>query len=81
MGRRPRHPARRGGGVERPVEVPPAWEDGAGVAAARGDDDVGSLDHLGGEDLRGGVADVDAYLGHRRDGGGVHLTGSRATRL
>ena len=52
------------GSVELPVLVALAREDRAGVAAAHGDDDVGGLDGVGGEDLRALGGDVDAVLGH-----------------
>lgn len=49
-----------GGIGELPVEVALAREDGTGVAAAHGDDDVGCLDGFRGERLGGFGADVDA---------------------
>ena len=67
-----------GGVVEFPVLVAFAGEEGAGVAAAHGDDDVGGLDGFGGEDLRGVGGDVDADFGHGLDGDGVDLVGGFA---
>ena len=52
------------GSVSCPVEVALAGEDRAGVAAAHGDDDVGGLDGVGGEQLGTLGGDVDADLGH-----------------
>ena len=57
--------------VQLPVQVPLAGEDRAGVAAAHGDADVRLLDRVHGEDLRRFGRDVDAHLGHDRDGGGI----------
>src|SRR4051794_35130515 len=57
--------------VELPVEVGLAGEVRAGVAAAHGDDVVGSLGCLRCEDLRFLVGDVDPQLGHRGYRGGV----------
>ena len=48
-------------------------EDGVGVPAAHGDDDIGSLHDLVGPGFGEFAGDVDANLGHRRDGGGVDL--------
>src|SRR5690606_32324297 len=50
-------------------------EDRACVAAAHGDDDVGGLDGVGGEDLGLLGADVDAVFEHGVDGDGVDLVG------
>ena len=55
-----------------------AGVDGAGVAAAHGDDVVGGLD--GGIAKAGGgfAGDIDADLGHDGDGGGVEGCGGFA---
>jgi hypothetical protein len=58
-----------------PVFVAAAGEDGAGVAAAHGDDDVGGADDLVGPRLGVLAGDVDAALGHRRDGRRVDPAG------
>jgi len=55
------------GVVELPVEVSLAGEEGAGVAAAHGDDDVTGLDRLGGEDLGFLVGEINSFLAHRFD--------------
>ena len=60
-----------GGVVELPVLVALAGEERAGVAAAHGDDDVGGPDDLVGPGLGVLAGDVDADLGHGRDGGRV----------
>lgn len=64
------YPGRRGGlrvpsRGSRPRETP------GSVAAAHGDDHVGALDGVGGEDLRSLVGDVDSDLGHGLHGHGV----------
>ncbi len=55
-------------------------EEGVGVAAAHGDDDVGGLDRVSGEHFGCAVGDVDADLGHCFDGGGVDLVTGQAFR-
>jgi hypothetical protein len=68
-----------GGSSSWPVEVPLAGEDGSGVTAPHGDDDVGHLDRLHPESLRGLGGDVDADLLHRLHDGRVDdIRGSRA---
>src|SRR4030095_6078768 len=62
-----------GGGVEDPVEVALAGEDGAGVAAAHGDDDVGGADDLVGPGFGEFSGDVDAAFTHGGDGRRVDL--------
>src|SRR5690606_972421 len=61
--------------VQHPVLVPLAGEEGADVPAPHGDDGVGGLDCLGGEDLRLLGGDVDADLGHGLDRHRVDLVG------
>src|SRR5699024_6957026 len=56
-----------------PVLVPLAGVVGAGVAASHGDDHVGGLDELGGEDLRLLVGDLDAVPGELPQPPGCHL--------
>jgi hypothetical protein len=56
---------------EYPVFVAFAGVKRAGVAAAHGDDDVGGLDSVVGEDLGLLGGDVDADLGHSSYGGRV----------
>src|SRR6478752_6025371 len=68
-----------GGVFEFPVLVALSREDRAGVAAAHGDDDVGFLDCLGGEDLGDLGGHVDAEFGHGLHGGGVDLVGGLGT--
>ncbi len=60
-----------GGVVEDPFLIAFAGDDGAAVAAAHGDDDVGGADDLVGPRLGLLAGDVDAPFGHGRDGGGV----------
>jgi hypothetical protein len=69
-----------GGVGELPVGVAPAGEDGAGVAAARGDDDVGGFDGVGGELLGERRGQVDADLVHRGADGGADLVGGCGAR-
>jgi hypothetical protein len=59
--------------VEIPILVTFAGEDGAGIAAAHGDDDVCGADDLVGPGLGVLAGDVDAAFGHSSDGGGVDL--------
>src|SRR4029077_14357702 len=64
-----------------PVLVALSGNERAGVPAAHGDDDVSSLDDFIGPGLRELAGDVDVYLSHGGDGGGVDLiTGFGATR-
>ena len=56
-----------GGVGQFPVLVSLAGEDGAGVAAAHGDDDVGGLHDLVGPGFGELAGDVDADFGHRLD--------------
>jgi len=58
-----------------PVEVALAGVDGAGVAAAHGDDDVGGLDLVAGQWLGVLAGQVEPDLGHGGDDGGVELAG------
>jgi hypothetical protein len=60
-----------GGVVEDPVEVALAGEDGAGVAAAHGDHDVGGADDLVGPGFGELAGDVDAAFTHGGGGGRV----------
>ena len=69
-----------GGVVELPVLVALAGVEGAGVAAAHGDDDIGGTDDLVGPGLGELVGDVDADLGHGGDGGGVDLRAGLGAR-
>src|SRR5699024_4867088 len=62
-----------GGVDELPVLVAFAGEDGAGVAAAHGDDDVRGGHGVNGELLGFLTGDVDADLDHGRYGDGVDL--------
>ena len=66
-----------GGVGEVPVEVALAWEYGAGVAAAHGDDEVGGLDLVAGERLRKLPGQVEADFGHGPDDGRVDLARGR----
>ena len=64
-----------------PVLVAFAREDGAGIAATHGDDDIGGLDDLVGPGLGEFAGDIDADLGHGFDGGGVDfVSGFSAAR-
>ena len=63
--------SRPAGSGEDPFFVVFAGDDGAGVAAAHGDDDVGGLDDLVGPGLGVLAGDVDVAFGHGLDRGGV----------
>ncbi len=64
---------------ERPVLVPLAGKDRAGVTAAHRDHDVGGS-HVLGEELGGDLSgDVDPNLGHRLDRSGVDRLGGCGT--
>ena len=67
---------RLAGGVgEVPVDVALAGDEGALVAAAHRDHDVGLCGELAGEQLRGAVGEVDAELAHHLDDFGVNVVG------
>ena len=50
--------------VELPLEVALAGEEGTGVATAHGDDDIASLDGVGGENFGSLVGEVDTFFAH-----------------
>ena len=62
-----------GGVGEFPVFVAFSGEDGSGVAAAHGDDDVGGLHDFVGPGFGVFAGDVDPDFVHGLDGGGVDL--------
>lgn len=64
--------------VELPVQVGLAGKDRAGVTAAHGDHNIAGLDGVSGQDLGPLVGDVDPYLVHCLDRGGVNSVGGDA---
>jgi hypothetical protein len=63
------------GVLQLPVQVAPARQDRAGVAAAHRDDHAGCLDGFGGQRLRELLGQVKAHLVHDRDDCGVDAVG------
>ena len=67
------------GVLEVPVEVALAGDEGALVAAAHGDDDVGLLSQLASQELWPAIGQVDVELAHDLDNLGMHAVAGRGT--